>query len=101
MGMGAALTEAMTPNQKGRFTASLKKYALRNCPELPQVRVEFIEEGGAGPYGAKSLGELAVAPVAPTIVGAVNDALGSDLNQLPLNPERIVQHLQKGGVSWT
>ncbi|MCL1992307.1 MAG: molybdopterin-dependent oxidoreductase [Spirochaetes bacterium] len=92
MGTGAALTESMRPDKNGRFTASLKDYHLRNCPELPHVAVEFIEAGSIqGPYGAKSIGELANVPVAPAIVGAVNDALGSSLNEVPLNPEKIVR----------
>jgi len=101
MGIGSALTEAMLPDRSGRFTSSLKDYHLRNCPEVPTAQVAFIEDGSiAGPYGAKSIGELAIVPVAPAIVGAVNDALGSSLNHLPLSPERIVQYLSEGGATW-
>jgi len=101
MGTGSALTEAMLPDRKGQFTNSLKDYHLRNCPEVPTAQVAFIEDGSiAGPYGAKSIGELAIVPVAPAIVGAVNDALGSTLNHLPLSPERIVRYLSEGGTSW-
>jgi xanthine dehydrogenase molybdenum-binding subunit len=97
MGAGAALSEAMIPDKKGRFTSSLKDYHLRNCMELPEVTVELIQDGGdKGPFGAKSIGELAVVPVAPAIVGAVNHALDSGINDLPLNPERIVKYLIQG-----
>ena len=99
MGAGAALSEGMFPDKKGRFTRALKDYHLRNIPELPEVRVELIEDGGdPGPFGAKSIGELSIVPVAPAIVGAVNHALGSDLNDLPLSPERIVKYLVQRGV---
>jgi len=100
MGTGSALSEAMTPDKNGRFTSSLKDYHLRNCPELPDVKVEFIEDGSInGPYGAKGIGELAIVPVAPAIVGAVNEALGSSLNELPLSPERIVRYIVEGGAA--
>jgi len=94
MGTGSALCEVMTADKQGGFTASLKDYHLRGCPELPEVEVHFIEDGSIdGPFGAKSVGELCMVPVAPAIVGAVNHALDSDLNHLPLTPQRIVAHL--------
>ena len=99
MGTGCALSEAMTADKRGRFTSSLKDYHLRNCPDMPPVEVHFIEDGSIdGPYGAKSLGELAIVPVIPAIAGAVNEALGSALNHMPLSPDRILKHL--GGVTW-
>ena len=101
MGAGSALSEAMLPDRKGQFTNSLKDYHLRNCPEVPTAEIAFIEDGSiAGPYGAKSIGELAIVPVAPAIIGAINDALDSSLNHLPLSPERIVQYLSEGGTRW-
>ena len=100
MGTGTALSEAMLPDKRGRFTSSLKDYHLRNCPDLPEVAVHFIEDGSIdGPYGAKSIGELAVVPVAPAIAGAVNAALGSSLSHLPLSPDRIVSYLANGGAA--
>ena len=61
--------------------------------------MELIEDGGTdGPFGAKGLGEAAYVPVAPAVIGAVNEALGSDLCALPLNPDAIIAHLQKAGV---
>ena len=100
MGLGTALTEYMKPDKNGRFSASLKDYHLRNCPEVPNVKVGFIEAGSInGPFGAKSIGELAIVPVAPAIVGAVNDALGTQMNTLPLTPDRIMKQLKQGGAS--
>lgn len=58
--------------------------------------MEFIEDRGTeGPYGAKSIGEVAHTPVTAAVVGAVNDALGSDINSIPLNPDRIVSYLRE------
>ncbi|MCL2532405.1 MAG: molybdopterin-dependent oxidoreductase [Oscillospiraceae bacterium] len=100
MGTGCALTERMTPNKNGRFTSSLKDYHLRNCPEAPDVEVEFVEADSiGGPFGAKSIGELSLVPVAPAIMGAVNDALDASLSYLPLTPDRILKHLANGGES--
>ena len=97
MGTGTALTEHMLPDKNGRFTSSLKDYHLRNCPEVPSAEVGFVEAGSInGPFGAKSIGELAIVPVAPAIVGAINDALGTQMNDLPLTPDRIMQELTRG-----
>ena len=50
--------------------------------------MEKGEKGG--PFGAKSVGEIATVAVAPAVVNAVNHALGTRLTILPLTPERIV-----------
>jgi len=39
------------------------------------------------------VGEIATVPTAPAIVNAVNNALGTELCDLPLIPERVVAAL--------
>lgn len=96
MGAGAALLEHVVTKGNGRPMGSLKDYHLINCFEAPSVRVELIEDGGTeGPYGAKSIGEVCHTPVTAAVVGAVNDALGSDMNHIPLTPDVICEYLEK------
>lgn len=96
MGSGAALTEHVITKNNGHPMGSMKDYHLINSFEAPAVRVELIEDGGTeGPYGAKSIGEVCHTPVTAAVVGAVNDALGSDLNRIPLNPDAITSYLQE------
>lgn len=97
MGCGAAISENLAVQSRtGRPVMSMKDYHLLNSPELPHIRVELIEDGGTeGPFGAKSIGEVCYSPVAPTMVGAVNDALQSELCALPLNPDAIVALIQQ------
>ena len=58
--------------------------------------MEFIEDRGTeGPYGAKSIGEVCHTPVTAAVVAAVNDALDSELNQIPLTPDVICAYLSK------
>ena len=101
MGSGAALCEYMLVNvETGESVSSLKNYHLINAPEAPYIRVEFIEGGGdEGPFGAKGIGEASHVPVAPAIFGAVNEALGSDMCSLPLNPDAIAAMLKKEGCT--
>ena len=99
MGCGAALHEQLTYNpDNGKCVNSLAKYHLMNAPDLPQIRVELIQDGLSreGPHGAKSLGEVSMAPVAAAVAGAVNKALGSDLGVLPMDPDRVLEYVSKG-----
>lgn len=95
MGIGAALSESMEPHPiSGRLPRGLQDYHVITAVDAPDIQVEFIEDGSAdGPYGAKSIGEIAYVPTAPCIIGAVNDALGSELNSLPLDPDTILAFL--------
>ena len=99
MGSGAALSEYLSVNaETGKPVSSLKDYHLINAPSAPPIRVELIEEGGTdGPFGAKGIGEASHVPVAPAIIGAVNEALKSDMCVLPLNPDTIVSMLSERG----
>lgn len=49
-----------------------------------------------GPYGAKSGGEVGIAPPAGAIADAVADALGVRVYEAPLTPERILGALERG-----
>ena len=96
MGIGMALYEEIKFDFKGKpINDSFSKYHVVNAPDMPEVRVLLIEEGeDYGPYGAKSIGELCTVPVAPAIVNAVNDALGTKLSSLPLTPEKILAAIE-------
>ena len=74
---------------------SFKTYNLINAYDMPEVQVMLVEEGEQeGPYGAKSIGEVAMVPVAAAVVNAVNHALNSELTQLPLTPDKIIAALR-------
>lgn len=48
-----------------------------------------------GPFGAKEAGEGALSGFPPALVNAVADALGMDVNFLPVTPDRVLQALIK------
>lgn len=98
MGIGGAISEKMLTNNLGITTSSFKDYHLINCYEIPDMDILFVEgEKTEGPFGAKSIGEIAMVPVTATISGAINNALNSSLEKMPLNPDTIVKYLQKKG----
>jgi CO/xanthine dehydrogenase Mo-binding subunit len=94
-GIGSALCEEVVLDAEGRMsTRGFKDYHLVNAVDMPPVKVLLVEhDGDDGPYGAKSVGEIAVVPTAAAIVNAVNRALGTAMTTLPLTPERIVAAL--------
>ena len=95
MGLGMGLCEELRYDRKGfPASASFSRYHTVNAPDMPEVRVLLVEEEEpGGPFGAKSIGEIATVPAAPAVVNAVNRALGTELTRLPLTPERILEAL--------
>jgi len=93
MGLGAALTEEAVWSDDGRLTSDgLVDYRLPRIGDVPPIEVTFVEgHAGAGPFGAKGLGEPPIVPVPATIAAAVRDAVGVDLTELPLSPERVAR----------
>ena len=48
-----------------------------------------------GPYGAKSVGELALVPTPAPIANAIYDAVEVRLTTLPMTPERVLEALKQ------
>lgn len=96
MGIGYALTEGLEIDDKGKvINASLKRYHLINSNEMPEMKVILVEEGEEyGPFGAKSIGECSVVPVAPAVANAVINALGCEFNDLPIKPAKILDSIR-------
>lgn len=100
-GMGMALCEEIKihPKTGAALITNFKNYEVANSCDMPDYDVLFIEEEEpSGPFGAKSIGEVVLAPVAPAVVGAVNDALGTNLTHLPLTPSVILEALEANEV---
>lgn len=97
MGIGMALYEDLAFNAAGHPSATnFDKYHLINAPDMPDVEVLLVgDDEAGGPFGAKSVGEIAAVPPAPAVVNAVNRALGTELTKLPLKPADIVAALLK------
>jgi len=95
MGIGYALYEEVKVGSDGRIlNSSFKDYHVINAPDMPTVNILLIEQGGdEGPYGAKSVGEIAFVPVAAAVINAVNNCLGTALSDMPLTPEKILATL--------
>ncbi len=93
MGLGAALTEESVWTEDGRLAnPGLLDYRIPTLGEVPPIEVTFVEGfPGAGPFGAKGIGEPPIVPVPATIAAAVRDAVGAHPTELPLSPERVAR----------
>jgi 4-hydroxybenzoyl-CoA reductase alpha subunit len=97
MGMGEALMEQIQYDKKGRIVnANLAEYKIPTALDMPQLDAIVIESNEPnGPYGAKEVGEGAIMPVIPTLLNAIYDATGVQIDELPVTPERVVAALRK------
>ncbi|HTS33743.1 MAG TPA: xanthine dehydrogenase family protein molybdopterin-binding subunit [Thermoplasmata archaeon] len=96
MGLGTALTEEAIWSDAGELeNAGLKDYRIPTLGEVPPVEVDFLEGfPGAGPFGAKGLGEPPMIPVPAAVALAVREACGAHATELPLSAERVARALK-------
>src|SRR6202521_3969827 len=99
-GIGFALYEKVVW-QNGRMqNGQMTNYIMPTSADLPQLRVFFEEMGNVhGAYGAKGIGELPMDGPAPAIVNAIEDALGTRFDSIPLLPEVIFEAVFANGVT--
>lgn len=94
-GIGFALMEEMKIEDGRPITTTLGDYKVPTMPDIPELNTVIMEdEDGVGPYGAKSIGESPIVPVAAAIANAVEDAVGVRITDLPITAEKIFHALQ-------
>ncbi|MCL4767205.1 MAG: 4-hydroxybenzoyl-CoA reductase subunit alpha [Hyphomicrobiaceae bacterium] len=94
MGMGQALSEETRYVEGLPVHASLLEYRVPTIAESPDIEVAIVESNDPlGPFGAKEAGEGALSGFPPALVNAVADAIGIDLDELPLTPDRVLEAL--------
>ncbi|ORE95754.1 molybdenum hydroxylase family protein, small and large subunit [Stappia sp. 22II-S9-Z10] len=86
-GAGMALMEEYIPGR----TENLHDYLIPTIGDIPPIQSLIVEEADAhGPFGAKGLGEHALIPTAPAILGAIRHATGARLTEVPATPTRVL-----------
>lgn len=97
MGLGYAIDEQVYLD---RASGELKNtgfmsYGMPTMKESVTVAVEIIEsQEPTGPFGAKSVGELPLIPVAAAVANGFYEATGIRIRELPLTPERVLTYLR-------
>jgi len=94
MGMGQALSEETRYLEGLPVHASLLEYRVPTIAESPQIEAYIVESHDPyGPFGAKEASEGALAGFPPALVNAVANAIGVDMDELPVTPDRVMEAL--------
>ena len=94
MGVGMAMFEATEYDQRnGRPTNSnLADYIMSTNPDTPDIDVTFLDypDTNLSSFGARGVGEIGLAGVAPAITAAIYHATGVRKRELPVRIEDLL-----------
>ena len=96
--IGHTLYEGLILDDKGNcLNDTFTEYGVPMVTELPdEFYADFVEAPDvAGPFGAKSISEIACNGAAPAIGNAIYDAVGVWCDSWPMTPEKILKKLGK------
>jgi CO/xanthine dehydrogenase Mo-binding subunit len=94
--IGWALYEDVVWKDGKILNARMTNYVIPTSKDAPQFQTILVEHPySGGPSGAKGVGELPMDGGAPAIALAVEQAIGAELNDLPLLPERLFEAVRK------
>ena len=96
--IGHTLYEDMILDEKGRcVNATMTDYGVPMISEQPDdFKAVLIDvDDPDGPFGAKSISEIACNGAAPAIGNAIHDACGVWMRSWPMTPEKILRELGK------
>ncbi len=94
MGIGMALFEQTIyePNNAHPINNNFADYIVATNADSPQIDVHFLDypDFAMGEYGARGIGEIGLAGVAPAITSAVYHATGIRVRKLPVRIEDLL-----------
>jgi putative selenate reductase molybdopterin-binding subunit len=95
--LGYAVCEEMVYDRKGEAREKdFKDYHIFMCHEMPQLETIFVETfEPSHPFGVKAVAEIPLDGVAPAVGNAVYNAIGVDIDKIPITPEEIWSKLRK------
>jgi CO/xanthine dehydrogenase Mo-binding subunit len=88
--------ERLTVHNGSLQQTTLTDYLIPTALDVPRIESRLIDnpfEGG--PFGARGLGELSLIGAAPALALAVQNAIGRDITELPITPERIREAMKR------
>ena len=95
MGVGMALFEdtVYDPSFGQPINGNFADYLVPTCADLPDLDVTFLDYPDyiVNEYGARGIGEIGMAGVAPAITAAVYHATGVRVRELPIRIEDLLK----------
>jgi xanthine dehydrogenase molybdenum-binding subunit len=96
-GIGWALNEEYFLGEDGRMqNSSFLDYRMPTSLDLPMIDTVIVEVHNPGhPYGVRGVGEVPIVPPLAAIANAIYHAIGVRIDDLPMNPARVLAALNK------
>ncbi|HSK88899.1 MAG TPA: molybdopterin cofactor-binding domain-containing protein, partial [Anaerolineales bacterium] len=94
--LGYAVCEEMRYDEKGNaIERDLDRYHIFRADEMPELETIFVETfEPSHPFGVKAVAEIPMDGVAPAVGNAILDAIGVNVDEIPVTPEKVWQALQ-------
>jgi CO/xanthine dehydrogenase Mo-binding subunit len=102
MGMSHCLYETTAPYYPSvdHAPGDFSTYLMPGPLDLPEIEAVVLEMPSSnGPYGMKGVGEMTANPPIPAIANAVTDAIGVQITDLPITPEKVLRALESKEAS--
>ena len=95
--LGYAVCEEMIYDNLGRAREQdLDHYHIFRADEMPDLTSIFVETfEPTHPFGVKAVAEIPMDGVAPAVGNAVLDAIGVNIDENPITPEKVWKALKK------
>src|SRR5215212_3464477 len=89
--LGYAVCEEMRYDEKGNaIERDLDRYHIFRADEMPELETIFVETfEPSHPFGVKAVAEIPMDGVAPAVGNAVLDAVGVNVDENPVTPEKV------------
>ena len=96
-GISYALCEEYRFSNLGAMrNPSFGEYKIFTAADIPVIETYLVDSyEETGPFGAKSVGEIAINGPLPAIANAVYDAVGVRLCKAPFTPERVLRAMDE------
>ncbi|NOT03783.1 MAG: molybdopterin-dependent oxidoreductase [Anaerolineales bacterium] len=94
--LGYAVTEEMRYDEKGNaIERDFDRYHLFRADEMPELETIFVETfEPSHPFGVKAVAEIPMDGVAPAVGNAILDAIGVNVDEIPVTPEKVWKALK-------
>ncbi len=95
--LGYAVCEEMTWDEQGRIRQrDFDRYHIFRADEMPELETIFVETfEPTHPFGVKAVAEIPMDGVAPAVGNAVLDAVGVNIDENPVTPEKVWRAMKK------
>ncbi len=94
--LGYAVCEEMVYNERGQAREyDFDHYHIFRADEMPELATIFVETfEPTHPFGVKAVAEIPMDGVAPAVGNAILDAVGININEIPVTPEKVWKALK-------